>query len=110
MSPPELEELNKWIDENLEKRYIEPSKSPWAVPVFFIKKKDGKLHLIQDYHPINKITVKNPYPIPLTNDLINQLSEARYFTTLDIHWGYHNIHICEGHEERAGFSMHRGLF
>jgi hypothetical protein len=78
--------------------------------VFFIKKKDRKLHLIQDYHPINKITVKNPYPIPLTNDLINQLSDANYFTTLDIHWGYHNIRIHEGHEERAVFSTHRGLY
>ena len=110
MSPPELEELDKWIDENIEKGYIEPSKSPWAVPVFFIKKKDGKLRLIQDYHPINKITIKHPYPIPLTNDLINCLQDAEYFTTLDICWGYHNIHIKEGHEERAAFSTHHGLY
>ena len=79
--PPELEELDKWIDKNIEKGYIEPSKSPWAVPVFFIKKKDGKLRLIQDYHPINKITIQHPYPIPLTNDLINCLQDAEYFTT-----------------------------
>ena len=110
MSPLELEELDKWIDENLEKGYIEPSKSPWAVPVFFIKKKDGKLHLIQDYCPINKITIKHPYPIPLTNDLINHLQDAQYFTTLDIRWGYHNICIKEGHEDRAAFSTHHGLY
>ena len=110
MLPPELEELDKWIDENLEKGYIELSKSPWAVLVFFIKKKDGKLCLIQDYCPINKITVKHPYPIPLTNDLINRLQDAEYFTTLDICWGYHNIRIKEGHKDRAAFSTHRGLY
>ena len=110
MLPLELEELDKWIDENLEKGYIELSKSPWAVLVFFIKKKDGKLCLIQDYCPINKITVKHPYPILLTNDLINRLQDAEYFTTLDICWGYHNIRIKEGHEDRAAFLTHRGLY
>ena len=84
MLPPELEELDKWIDENIEKGYIKPSKSPWAVLVFFIKKKDRKLRLIQDYHPINKITIKHPYPIPRINDLINCLQDAEYFTTLNI--------------------------
>jgi hypothetical protein len=67
ISPPKLKKLDVWIDENLDKGYIEPSKSSWAVLVFFIKKKDRKLCLIQDYHPINKITVKNPYPILLIN-------------------------------------------
>ena len=110
MSSLELEELDKWIDENLEKGYIKPSKSPWVISVFFIKKKDEKLYLIQDYCPINKITIKHPYPIPLTNDLINRLQDAEYFTTLDICWGYHNIRIKEGHEERAALLTYHGLY
>ena len=84
MSQPEVEALETWLEKNLRLGYIKKSTSPWVVLVFFIKKKDRKLHLIQDYYPINKVTIKNPYPIPLTNNLINRLSDGSWFTTLDI--------------------------
>jgi hypothetical protein len=76
MSPAEQVELDKWLEENLAKGYLRPSKSPMASPVFFIKKKDGKLRLVQDYRRLNKITIKNRYPLPLTANIINRLTGA----------------------------------
>jgi hypothetical protein len=101
MSPAEQVELDKWLEENLAKGYLRPSKSPMASPVFFIKKKDGKLRLVQDYQRLNKITIKKHYPLPLAADIINRLMGAQYFTKFDVHWGYHNIHIKEGDEWKA---------
>ena len=93
MSPAEQTELDKFLTEHIAKGYLVPSKLPMASPVFFIKKKDGKLRLVQDYHRLNKITVKNRYPLPLAADIINQLTKAQYFTKFNVRWGYHNICI-----------------
>src|SRR5882724_8530946 len=83
-----------------------------ASPVFFIKKKDGSLRLVQDYWKLNVVTVKNAYPLPLIPDILNKVSEAKakYFTKLDVHWGYNNIRIKEGDEWKAAFWMNQGLF
>src|SRR5882724_6527131 len=80
--------------------------------VFFIKKKDGSLRLVQDYRKLNARTMKNAYPLPLILDILNKVSEAKakYFTKLDIHWGYNNIQIKEGDEWKAAFRMNQGLF
>ena len=72
-----------------------------ASPVFFIKKKDGGLRFVQDYRALNAMTVKNWYPLPLINDLINRLKGARFFTKLDIRWGFNNVRIWEGDEWKA---------
>ena len=96
MPPNEQEELDRFIKENVEKGYIVPSKSPMSSPVFFIKKKDGKLRLIQDYRKLNEITIKNTYPLPLASDIINKLKGAKVFTKFDVRWGYHNVCIKEG--------------
>ena len=84
MSPAEQEELDKFLKEHVAKGYSVPSKSPMASPVFFIKKKDGKLWLVQDYRQLNKITIKNWYPLPLATDIINRLTKAQYFTKFNI--------------------------
>ena len=110
MSPNKQTELDKFLDEQLEKGYIEPSKSPLASPVFFIKKKDGKLRLIQDYRRLNTITIPNRTPLPLANDIINRLSGSNYFTKFDVRWGYNNIRIRAGDEWKGAFATHRGLF
>ncbi len=81
-----------------------------AAPVFFVKKKDGSLRLVQDYRKLNDITVKNSYPLPLISDLINKLSKAKYFTKLDVRWGYNNVRIKEGDEWKAAFRTNRGPF
>ena len=78
--------------------------------VFFIKKKDRSLCLVQDYHALNAMTVKNKYPLPLISELISKLRGAHYFTKLDIHWGYNNVQIKAGDEHKAAFHTNRGLF
>jgi hypothetical protein len=107
MSPAEQVELDKWLEENLAKGYLQPSKSPMASPVFFIKKKDGKLRLVQDYGWLNKITIKNRYPLPLAADIVNRLTGAQHFTKFDVRWGYHNIRIKEGDEGKAAIITNR---
>jgi len=81
-----------------------------AAPVFFIKKKDGSLQLVQDYRALNSMTVKNKYPLPLISKLISQLRGAKYFTKLDVHWGFNNIHIKPRDEWKAAFQTNQGLF
>ena len=98
MSLNEQAELDKFLEENLKKGYIRPSKSPMASPVFFVKKKDGKLRFVQDYRQLNEITVKNRYPLPLVSDIVNRLQGARYFSKMDVRWGYNNVRIKEGDE------------
>jgi hypothetical protein len=98
MTLTEQTEMDTFLEEALASGHIRQSKSPLGAPVFFIKKKDGKLHFIQDYRALNAITRKNHYPLPLINDLIHQLKDTHYFTKLDVRWGYNNVHICEGDE------------
>jgi len=81
-----------------------------AAPVFFIKKKDSSLWLVQDYLALNSMTVKNKYPLPLISELVSQLCGARYFTKLDVRWGFNNVHIKPGDEWKAAFQTNRGLF
>ena len=110
LSPKEQKELDVFLRENLETGRIRPSKSPMASPVFFIKKKDGSLRLVQDYRALNSITIKNKYPLPLISELIETLRGARYFTKLDVRWGFNNVRIKEGDEWKAAFRTNRGLF
>ena len=88
MSRSEQNELDASIDEHLLTGHIRPSKSPMASPCFFIKKKDGKLRFVQDYRKLNAMTVKNRYPLPLIPELVEKLRGAKYFTKLDVRWGY----------------------
>ena len=89
---------------------IRPSKSPMASPVFFIKKKEGSLRLVQDYRQLNAMTIKNRYPLPLILELINHLRGAKYFTKLDVRWGYNNVRIKDGDEWKVAFRTNRGLY
>jgi len=76
-----------------------------ASPVFFVKKKDGKLRFVQDYRKLNAMTVKNTYPLPLIPDIINRIADAKakYFTKLDYRWGYNNVRIKEGDDGKRPF-------
>jgi len=78
--------------------------------VFFIKKKDGSLRLVQDYHALNAVTIKNRYPLPLISELVSQLHGARYFTKLDVRWRFNNVCIKPGDEWKVTFHTNRGLF
>jgi hypothetical protein len=102
--------MDAFLEEALATGRIRQFKSPLGAPVFFIKKKDGKLHFVQDYRALNAITRKNQYPLPLINNLIHRLKGVHYFIKLDVCWGYNNVHIQEGDKWKAAFCMNRGLF
>ena len=88
MSPMELAEMRKQLTELLDAGYVQPSKAPYGAPVLFQKKHDGSLRMCVDYRALNKVTVKNKYPVPLIQDLFDRLSKAVYFTKLDLRSGY----------------------
>lgn len=98
LAPVEQKELDSFIEENLRKGYIRPSKSPMASPFFFVKKKDGSFCPVQDYRALNKGTIKNQYLLPLIPKLINKLKGARYFTKGNVRHAYNNVRIKEGHK------------
>ena len=102
--------MDEFIQENLSSGCICPSKLLSASPVFFIKKKDGTLWLMQDYWALNTIMIKNWYPLPLISELINQLHGEKFFTKLNVRWGYNNIHMKAGDKWKAAFRMNHGLF
>ena len=110
LTPEEQRELDQWTKDNLNKGYIRPSQSPMASPFFYVKKKDGKLRPCQDYRYLNDWTVKNAYPLPLISELVDKLGGAKYFSKLDVRWGYNNIRIKEGDQWKAAFKTNRGLF
>ena len=110
LSGQEQEQLDKFLDKNLNTGRICPSKSPMASSFFFIKKKDGTLRPVQDYRKLNDMTIKNHYPLPLITELIDSLQSAKYFTKLDVRWGYNNVRIKDGDEYKAAFRTNRGLF
>ena len=106
----ENEALNQWLDEQLKVELIMESKSRYAVPCFYILKKDGSLWLVQDYKKLNQVTIKDKTPLPLIGEVIDKLKEAKYFNKLDLIWGYNNVRIKEGDEWKAAFLMNKGLF
>jgi len=110
LSASKQKELDAFLKENLESGQIRPSKSLMAAPVFFVKKKDRKLRLVQDYHALNAMTMKNKYPLPLIPELIAKLRGAKYFMKLDVRWGFNNVRIKEGDEWKAAFQTNRGLY
>jgi len=93
MTIKEEEALNQWLNEQLKVGLIVESKSQYAVPCFYIPKKDGSLRLVQDYRKLNQVTIKDKTPLPLIGEVINKLKEAKYFNKLDLIWGYNNIRV-----------------
>nr|GEY67386.1 retrotransposon protein, putative, Ty3-gypsy subclass [Tanacetum cinerariifolium] len=84
MAPIELKELKDQLQELLERGFIRPSVSPWGAPVLFVKKKDGSMRLCVDYRELNKITIRNRYPLPRIDDLFDQLQGAMHFSKIDL--------------------------
>ncbi|XP_039053215.1 uncharacterized protein LOC120195204 [Hibiscus syriacus] len=110
MAPPELEEMRKQLKDLLDAGYIRPSKSPYGAPVLFQKKHDGSLRMCIDYRALNKLTVKNKYPIPLIANLFDQLGGARWFTKLDLRSGYYQVKIAEGDEPKTACVTRYGSY
>ncbi|XP_050387928.1 uncharacterized protein LOC126804551 [Argentina anserina] len=110
MAPLELAELRRQLKELLDAGFIRPSKAPFGAPVLFQKKKDGSLRMCIDYRALNKVTVKNKYPIPLIADLFDQLGHARYFSKLDLRSGYYQVRIAEGDEPKTACTTRYGSY
>ena len=89
MAPLELKELKVQMEDLVNKGFVKPSTSPWGVPVLFVKKNDGNLRLCIDYRELNKVTIRNQYPLPRINDIFDQLQGARVFSNIDLRSGYH---------------------
>ena len=89
MALTELKELNEQLQELLDKGFIRPSASLWGAPVLFEKKNDGTMRLCIDYHELNRVTMRNKYPLPRIDDLFDQLQGARVFSKIDLRSGYH---------------------
>ncbi|RVW98761.1 Transposon Tf2-2 polyprotein [Vitis vinifera] len=110
MAPLELKELKTQLHELLGKGFICPSTSPWGAPVLFVKKKDGTLRLCIDYRKLNRVTVKNKYPIPRIDDLFDQLKGAKYFSKIDLRTGYHQLRVREEDVPKIAFRTRYGHY
>jgi hypothetical protein len=110
MSPVELKELKIQLQGLLDKVYIRPSTSPWGCSALFVEKKNKELRLCVNYHPLNAVTIKNKYPIPRIDILVDQLVGAQVFSKIDLHSGYHHIKIRAKDIPKTAFTTRYGLF
>ncbi|KAL5548161.1 hypothetical protein UlMin_003392 [Ulmus minor] len=110
MAPMELKELQTQLQELLDKGFIRPSHSPWGAPVLFVKKKDGTLRMCIDYRELNKVTIKNKYPLPRIDDLFDQLKGAAVFSKIDLRSGYHQLKIKEDDIPKTAFRTRYGHY
>ena len=110
MAPVELKELKTQLQELLDKGFIRPSVSPWGAPVLFVKKKDGSMRLCIDYRELNKVTVRNKYPLPRIDDLFDQLQGACVFSKIDLRFGYHQLRVKGEDVPKTAFRTRYGHY
>ncbi|KAJ0828293.1 putative nucleotidyltransferase, Ribonuclease H [Helianthus annuus] len=105
-----MQELSSPLQELLEKGFIRPSTSAWGAPVLFVKKKDGSFRMCIDYRELNKLTVKNRYPLPRIDDLFDQLQGASYFSKIDLRSGYHQLRVLKEDIPKTAFRTRYGRY
>ncbi|GJS11277.1 putative reverse transcriptase domain-containing protein [Tanacetum coccineum] len=110
LAPSELEELSRQLKELQDKGFIRPSSSPWGAPVLFVKKKDGSFRMCIDYRELNKLTIKNRYPLPRIDDLFDQLQGSQFFSKIDLRFGYHQLRVHEDDIPKTAFRTRYGHF
>ena len=110
MSYPELDELRRQLDELLANGHIQPSKSPYGAPVLFVKKHDGTLRLCTDYRALNNITLKNRFPLPRVEELLDRLTGASYFSKIDLRSGYYQVRVAPPDVPKTAFRTRYGHF
>ena len=110
MAPSELRELKVQLQELIDKGFIRPSVSPWGAPVLFVKKKDGTMRLCIDYRQLNKVTIRNKYPLPRIDDLFDQLQGAIVFSKIDLRSGYHQLKIRDADVSKTAFRTRYGHY
>ena len=110
MAPAELKELKVQMEELLSKGFVKTSTSPWGAPVSFVKKKDGSLCLCIDYRQLNKVTIRNQYPLPRIDDLFDQLQGAKVFSKMDLRSGYHQLKVRREDVPKTAFRTRYGHY
>lgn len=110
LSPPEMDELKKQLAELTEQGFIRPSVSPYGAPILFVRKKDGTLRMCVDYRALNKLTIKNKYPLPRIDELLDRLHGATFFSKLDLMSGYYQVRIADQDVHKTAFRTRYGHY
>ena len=110
MAPTEMLELKKQVQELEDSGFVRPSTSPWGAPVLFVKKKDETLRLCIDYRELNKVTIKNRYPLPQIDDLFDQLQGSTTFSKIDLRSGYHQLLVRPEDITKTAFRTRYGHY
>nr|GFA03932.1 reverse transcriptase domain-containing protein [Tanacetum cinerariifolium] len=105
LAPSKMKELSEQLQELSDKGFIRPSSSPWGAPVLFVKKKDGSFRMCIDYRELNKLTIKNRYPLPRINDLFDQLQGSSNYSKIDLRLGYHQLRVREQDVPKTAFRI-----
>ncbi|GJW79271.1 putative nucleotidyltransferase, ribonuclease H [Tanacetum coccineum] len=110
LAPSKMQELSNQLQELTDKGFIRPSSSPWGAPVLFVKKKDGSFRMCIDYRELNKLTVKNRYPLPRIDDLFDQLQGSSVYSKIDLRSGYHQLRVREEDILKTAFRTRYGHY
>ncbi|GJV54067.1 putative reverse transcriptase domain-containing protein [Tanacetum coccineum] len=110
LAPAEMQELSTQLQELSDRGFIRPSSSPWGAPVLFVKKKDGSFRMCIDYRELNKLTVKNRYPLLRIDDLFDQLQGSRVYSKIDLRSGYHQLRVREEDISKTAFRTRYGHY
>lgn len=109
-SPEQKDEIEKQVGEMLRIGMVKPSLSLYASPVLLVKKTDGSWQFCVDYRKLNNITIKNKFPMPIVEELLEELASTKYFSRLDLQAGFHQICMVESDEQKIAFKTHYGHF
>ncbi|GJU88947.1 putative reverse transcriptase domain-containing protein [Tanacetum coccineum] len=110
LAPAKMQELSTQLQELSDRGFIRPSSSPWGALVLFVKKKDGSFRMCIDYRELNKLTVKNRYPLPRIDDLFDQLQGSRVYSKIDLRSGYHQLRVREEDIPKTAFRTRYGHY
>ncbi|GJU31273.1 putative reverse transcriptase domain-containing protein [Tanacetum coccineum] len=110
LAPFEMKGLSEQLKELSDKGFIRPSSSPWGAPILFVKKKDGSFRLCIDYQELNKLTVKNRYPLPIIGNLFDQLQGSSVYLKIDLRSGYHQLRVREEDIPKTAFRTRYGHY
>ncbi|GJV34172.1 putative nucleotidyltransferase, ribonuclease H [Tanacetum coccineum] len=110
LAPAEMKELAEQLKELSDKGFIRPSSSPWGATILFVKKKDGSFRMCIDYRELNKLTVKNHYPLPRIDDLFDQLQGSSIYSKIDLRSGYHQLRVREEDIPKTAFRTRYGHY